>query len=423
MRTWCPLFLLAFAFVADASHGQRRAHEIMVYGKEHPLNTRDRLNTRFHTVGTHRGSTPGLIRYTSISSGQECVIRRFIKQLPPVTRCEIITRKLCNQEQVLLYKPVVEDCEKNAEYCQTFYRQQNMDSKTVLCQKSNEVVCTNTSTAITEENEVCHDNHVAICVKMPDTVTLTEKRQKCNGDLTERTTKMCVTYTNGTWSCKNFTTAYDVCDEIHVTKVISVEAVHDKLECADREMPPICHPAHCWLKSNETNCIQGSIPTQLDLKEVVCEKCVQGRTKVRPTLEEKEVCRNLTENYCINVTNTDVVWRKWCVENDKKITSVPAVITPNNNSVETRFPVRVEVTPGEWVDAQDQSELDHFLAMQQRNEDSQLPSLTTRTQHEFQQNGRDTEVIMDTTSQSSKGFLERIKACTKNPTTCKFTFR
>ena len=55
--------------------------------------------------------------------------------------------------------------------------------------------------------EICHPNIVAICQTKPEIVTVTEQRQNCsrkrNGEDQLLTTKICITYKDGSWYCKN----------------------------------------------------------------------------------------------------------------------------------------------------------------------------------------------------------------------------
>ena len=46
------------------------------------------------------------------------------------------------------------------------------------------------------------------------------------------------------------------------------------------------------MTSNRTDCVSDSMPEMFDLKETVCERCVDERVKVRPVVEERTVCRN-----------------------------------------------------------------------------------------------------------------------------------
>ena len=47
------------------------------------------------------------------------------------------------------------------------------------------------------------------------------------------------------------------------------------------------------MTSNRTNCVTDHTPETFDLRETVCERCVDERVKVRPVVEERTVCRDL----------------------------------------------------------------------------------------------------------------------------------
>ncbi len=56
--------------------------------------------------------------------------------------------------------------------------------------------------------------------------------------------------------------------------MITVEAIAFELKCHDKIMRPICHEPHCRLASKDMNCVKGSIPTQIDLKQVNKNVCL-----------------------------------------------------------------------------------------------------------------------------------------------------
>ncbi len=60
--TLATLVLTFSLVVCQRQKHLERARNIVIFGKEKPLNARDRLNTRLHSVGTHRGSQAHLIR-------------------------------------------------------------------------------------------------------------------------------------------------------------------------------------------------------------------------------------------------------------------------------------------------------------------------------------------------------------------------
>ena len=53
-----------------------------------------------------------------------------------------------------------------------------------------------------------------------------------------------------------------------------------------------CFPSHCTVVRNSTSCVRDSLPKKYEMKEIVCEKCLEGRVKVRPVVESRNICRN-----------------------------------------------------------------------------------------------------------------------------------
>jgi hypothetical protein len=96
--------------------------------------------------------------------------------------------------------------------------------------------------------EVCHENKIAVCSKHPEVVTVTVKRQPCGLDLEPKVTKMCVTHSNGDWTCQNFTQPMgETCHETNVTKVITTEPTISGVRCNEKLAAPICHRSGCRL--------------------------------------------------------------------------------------------------------------------------------------------------------------------------------
>ena len=234
-------------------------------------------------------------------------------------------------------KEIIEDCNEQEEFCFTSFSNLEVPVDTVVCQMSTDMNCNiqkkNSSNDVqfseNQEEEICYDNSVAFCSKTPQLVTITMKKQPCGRSLKMTASKMCITYPNGQWSCKNLTN--DQCQETNVTKIISTEAATQKnLECTEKKLPPICiDPKKCQLMSEEFKCVQDTVPTSIDLKETICDKCVEGRKSFRPVLETIEVCRDTPETICVNTT-VGVTWKKWCRNlNENNILepfSVPAII-------------------------------------------------------------------------------------------------
>ena len=57
-----------------------------------------------------------------------------------------------------------------------------------------------------------------------------------------------------------------------------------RISCVEKEQEPICIPSNCQLATNETHCLTTELPVKLELEDFECEKCVDGRTKLRPVL-------------------------------------------------------------------------------------------------------------------------------------------
>ena len=73
---------------------ETRARYIQLMGILKPLNTRDRLTTRLNYIGANLKSTKNLILYSSITSNEECVLKRFDQV---EERCEELDRQVCKQ--------------------------------------------------------------------------------------------------------------------------------------------------------------------------------------------------------------------------------------------------------------------------------------------------------------------------------------
>ncbi len=131
---------------------------------------------------------------------------------------------------------MTENCTERSEFCEAFHRMQVFHSETVFCEQKYEVDCsdnsvrnvtstpseadninnvvensteTETVTAkplpivaslddVEEESgETCYPKRMAVCRTVPQRVTITERKQKCNGEDDYRTTKMCTTREDG----------------------------------------------------------------------------------------------------------------------------------------------------------------------------------------------------------------------------------
>ena len=105
---------------------------------------------------------------------------------------------------VLLRKPVKENCTERREFCEVFRRTHVFHSETVFCEQKYKIDCPEAPREEEEEEEegadekkTCLPRRLAVCRTVPEKVTLTERKQKCNGEEEHRTTKMCYTYEDG----------------------------------------------------------------------------------------------------------------------------------------------------------------------------------------------------------------------------------
>lgn len=283
---------------------EERAELIKIVGKQKRLNNRDRLNIRFSQVGTHLGTKENIIIYSSITTNEECVLERFddVEKL-----CQDIPRLKCKKELVLKRKLVAEDCSKQEEYCFSSVNNISVPMKTALCQDSFKVECNQTQI----RKEKCYKNSLAICSERPELVTVTMKKQPCGKDAKPTISKVCVTFPQGNWRCHNLTDI-SLCHEKNVTKIISTEVSPSKMaiECDEKIIEPFCVNTTCKVISKTQECFQDEITTQVDLKETICDKCIQDRTTWRHVLEEIEICRWSQDEFC-NDSRTSK-WKKWC---------------------------------------------------------------------------------------------------------------
>jgi hypothetical protein len=74
-----------------------------------------------------------------------------------------------------------------------------------------------------------------------------------------------------------------------------------------------CHPSHCHVTSNKTMCVSDETPEMFSLKEVVCEKCLEERVKIRPVVEEKKICRNRIFRITKRKNKSNYIKGKFCV--------------------------------------------------------------------------------------------------------------
>ena len=110
-----------------------KLNDVILHGTERNLTGTDRLAILNH----HRGD---FLKYVLHATGEECVLRRFT-DTKEVERCESIPRVVCKKEFVFLRKVVTEACGENAEFCETFHRNQTLFDEIVVCEPKFEVAC------------------------------------------------------------------------------------------------------------------------------------------------------------------------------------------------------------------------------------------------------------------------------------------
>ncbi len=391
--------------------------DILVHGVERPLSGTDRVAI-LRTSANH-------VRYTLISSAEECALKRFVFR-KPVRRCELLTRKVCNDEYVLLRKKIKENCTMQKEFCEANHRTQTVMADTIFCEQKYHLNCSEARSEESDEKLICLPRRIAVCNAVPQTVTLTERKQRCNGENFYRTTKMCMTRTDGTGECKSFVGESDECDSRTEMKVVNSEIGHSRVDCSYRKEDNgggFCYPSNdgCHVVKNETSCFRDQLPKKLELKEVVCEKCVEGRIKVRPVVEIRNVCREETENFCLDVDDEEVTWRKWCKKIDDDVVAARILDETTTKPVEDQEDEKpqaeyhIEVSPGEWVTTSIESEARRLLKRQKVLEKDFVPDEDAlETHHDLHSNEVKEEKPED------NEFKKRFTDCLRDVRSCKF---
>jgi len=225
--------------------------------------------------------------------------------------CQTITTgKDCKTVDRVRVKNVTEDCSLQAEYCQYSLRTEQVKTQTIICQRSGRLAC---------EGECgddcpvrCERNPIVVCASTPQTVAVTERRQRCGPARLLTTTKVCFTYPDASWVCQKPRGGQQDCDAESV-KVVSHEVGIPRIDCQEKEMEPICVPANCRLATNSSDCLNTELPGEpLRLEDQVCEPCQTGRVKLRPVLEKVEECEPIEERVCAPPPPASPVWTKRC---------------------------------------------------------------------------------------------------------------
>merc|ERR1712013_700317 len=128
---------------------------------------------------------------------------------------------------------------------------------------------------------------IVVCNTVPQTVAITEKKQRCGLKKSLQTTKICFTYPDASWVCKEPRETLD-CDEEGV-RLVAHEVAMPRIECQEKEMEPLCIPENCQLKNSNTDCLTTDIPT-----------------------EEEECDSSTTQEFCSEGIEDSSKWTKTC---------------------------------------------------------------------------------------------------------------
>jgi len=282
---------------------------------------------------------------------------------------------------------------------------------------------------------------------------------------------MCTTLADGAdGGCVSFVGPYDVCDSADEVRVVNSELGTPQMECSSSKVMMedgdkkgfVCKAANCRVASNETVCMRDELPTKFEMKETVCEKCVEGRVKLRPVVETRNVCRNKSEEFCLDVIDREVKWRKWCRPLPGGAGLNPTAGSPpdtprfgsnrrprpvakldeetlrelgmddvsEETTTEEPEPAQyhIEVSPGRWISTADEEEAHRLLEEQRQKEDdfsSRENEVETSTEASLSSTTTTTSLTTSNPPQSKeqlqrKAFRSRITTCLFKPRECRF---
>eukprot|EP00092_Neocalanus_flemingeri_P008163 GFUD01008803.1.p1 GENE.GFUD01008803.1~~GFUD01008803.1.p1 ORF type:complete len:1002 (+),score=221.94 GFUD01008803.1:543-3548(+) len=244
----------------------------------------------------------------SYPQGINCTLMKTITE-EPFRICRNVSVPVCKTVQKVRLTNITEDCSTQKEYCQYNFRTQEVTQQTIICQRPTEMICDDSCTE--DCSMECEKNTIVVCNTVPQTVAITEKKQRCGPDNSLQTTKICFTYPDASWVCKEPRETLD-CEKEGV-RLVAHEVAQPRIQCQEKEMEPLCIPENCWLKNNNTDCLTTDIPTEVRLEDQVCEICLEGRTKLRPVLVQEEDCDNFsTEEFCSEGIEESSKWSKTC---------------------------------------------------------------------------------------------------------------
>ncbi len=175
----------------------------------------------------------------------------------------------------------------------------------------------------------------------------------------------------------NFIGPGDVCDEHDEMKVVNSELGSPTLSCSSSKISEgsnqFCFPSECRVVTNSTSCVRDRLPTKFEMKEVVCEKCVEGRVKIRPVVETRNICRKKEENFCLDTVDREVRWRKWCRKlkygEASSIRPRAAGTDDDGEGAKGESKYHIELSPGKWVTTTNRTEARRLLIRQKEEEE------------------------------------------------------
>ena len=135
--------------------------------------------------------------------------------------------------------------------------------------------------------------------------------------------------------------------EVH-TEIVDM----NEEDCSVKTQDKVCtYTPGCKLADNDQICIKDKVPTTISLKETTCDKCVEGRTKIRPIVTVQEVCRQKTEQFCINMTDTLSNWKKWCKPNNNipRINEIEGRDKTTEPTTTVAAAIKIELSPGIYI--------------------------------------------------------------------------
>jgi len=189
----------------------------------------DNLNIKLaETVGvTHLA--------VSYPQGVNCTLVKTVTEEPRRT-CENISIPVCTTKEVVRLENITEDCRDKSEYCQYSFRTEEVTQQTVICQRPTDVVCSAECFEASCGETFCEKNSIVVCSTVHQTVAITEKKQLCGPAGSLETTKICFTYPDARWVCREPRLDTRDCSSESVRMVSHEVAANPKVECKEKEL-------------------------------------------------------------------------------------------------------------------------------------------------------------------------------------------